>query len=180
MVWQDARFNNGARDAIALSRSSDGGATCVRASAGRQQSGRAAFTPNVHVRSDGMIGVSYYDFRSNTSDLATLYTDYWLARSADGVSWQENQIAGPFDLAIAPFTTSPAPGGYFLGDYQSLLSVGNVFVPMFVQTNAGNLTNRTNVFVAPAVSAVSSTITATQPAVVYRSRRRFRRICASA
>ena len=166
VVWQDSRFNNGARDAIALSRSSDGGATWSAPCGSTAIAAVAAFTPNVHVRSDGMIGVSYYDFRSNTSDRQRCSpTTGWRVRPMASAG-RRTRLPGHSILAIAPFTTSPAPGGYFLGDYQALLSVGNVFVPMFVQTNTGNLNNRTDVFVAPAVSAVSSTITATQAAVV--------------
>ena len=59
----------------------------------------AAFVPAVTVRADGTYGVSYYDFRNNTDDASTLLTDYWLARSTDGVTWLESHIAGPFDLA---------------------------------------------------------------------------------
>src|SRR5262249_19174295 len=117
------------------------------------QPGAAAFSPNVHVRGDGQVGVIYYDFRSDTSAVATLYTDAWLSRSADGVHWQETQIADPFDLALAPLTTSPAPGGYFLGDYQALQSSGGLFLPLFVRTNNGDSANPTDVFAAPAVSA---------------------------
>jgi hypothetical protein len=105
-----------------------------------------------------MIGISYYDFRANTSDRTTLLTDYWLARSSDAVNWQESQIAGPFDLTIAPMTTSPGAGGYFLGDYQGLLSVGTLFEPLFVQTNSSNSINPTDVFAAPAVSAGTAVV----------------------
>jgi hypothetical protein len=119
----------------------------------------AAFSPSVHVRGDGTIGVSYYDFRQNTADKTTLYTDYWLARSGNAATWQENQIAGPFDLALAPRSSADNTSGYFLGDYQALASVGNVFVPFFVQTNAGDVNNRTDVFAAPAVSVAGAAAT---------------------
>jgi hypothetical protein len=155
VVWQDSRFNNGARDAIALARSNDGGFTWSAPVRVNGDTSVPAFSPMVHARADGVVGVSYYDFRGNTSDRNTLLTEYWLARSADAVTWQETQIAGPFDLALAPVTNAPGAGGYFLGDYQGLLSVGTLFVPLFVQTNAGNLTNRTDVFVAPAVSVAT-------------------------
>lgn len=158
LVWQDARFNNGAHDSIAISHSGDGGSTWS-APARVNASNAPAFSPAVHVRSDGMVGVTYYDFRDDTASSATLLTDYWLARSSDATHWQENQIAGPFDLDLAPLTTSPSPGGLFLGDYQALLSVGNVFIPMFVQTN-NDTNNRTDVFIAPAVSATSNFVTA--------------------
>ena len=155
-VWQDGRFSGGNHDGIALAYSGDGGLTW---SAPLEINGApdvAAFSPSVHVRADGEIGVTYYDFRSDTSAAATLYTDYWLARSSDGVHWHETQVADPFDLALAPLTTSPAPGGYFLGDYQALLSVGQVFMPMFVRTNNGNPGDPTDVYFAPALSATTA------------------------
>jgi hypothetical protein len=103
----------------------------------------------VAVRSDGTIGVTYYDFRSNTSDRATLPTDYWLARSTDGgATWRESRVAGPFDLAIAP-----SAGGLFLGDYQALVGIGNAFVPFYAAVNSGDLGNRTDVFASLVTSA---------------------------
>lgn len=152
VVWQDARFNNGALDAIAISRSTDGGVSWSAPTRVNAVAGVAAFTPSVHVRSDGVVGVGYYDFRSNTADPATLPTDYWLARSGDGgTTWTESRVSSPFDLRNAPNA-----GGLFLGDYQALKSRGAVFVPFFVKTNNGDLNNRTDVFAAPAVSVASA------------------------
>lgn len=152
VVWQDARFNNGATDAIAISRSTDGGVSWSAPTRVNAVAGVAAFTPSVHVRADGVVGVSYYDFRSNTADPATLPTDYWLARSGDGgTTWTESRVSSPFDLAVAPNA-----GGLFLGDYQALKSRGAVFVPFFVRTTSGDLNNRTDVFAAPAVSVSSA------------------------
>ena len=114
--------------------------------------GQAAFTPSVHVRANGDVGVTYYDFRNNTA-AAGLPTDYWLARSSDGgVSWTETHVATAFDLTNAP----QAGGAYFLGDYQALGSRNNVFVPFFVKTSNGDLTNRTDVYAAPAVSVTAA------------------------
>jgi hypothetical protein len=149
VVWQDGRFN-GVRDGIALSRSTDGGFTW---SAPTQINGNPAvqaFEPTVRVRADGTIGITYYDFNNNTSDSSTLLTDYWLARSSDGINFQENIVSGPFNLNIAPLTTSDG-GGYFVGDYQGLIAIGNLFVPFYVVTN-NDFNNRTDVFAAPAVS----------------------------
>ena len=140
-VWQDSRFSNGARDGVAFSRSLDGGLTWTTAVRVNPAPNVPAFIPAVTVRADGTYGVSYYDFRNNTADASTLLTEYWLARSTDGVTWLESHVTGPFDLAIAPNAE-----GLFLGDYQALTSIGTVFLPFYVQTNTGNLANRTDVF----------------------------------
>jgi hypothetical protein len=111
----------------------------VNADAGVQ-----ALVPSINARADGTLGVSYFDMRSNTSDAATLLTDYWLATSRDGVSWTDRRISAAFDLA-----TAPVARGLFLGDYMGLVSAGNNFYPLYVRTNSGNLTNRNDVFMTP-------------------------------
>ena len=141
-VWQDARFT-GTRDAIALARSTDGGLTWSAPVRVNTDPGVAAFTPQVHVRADGTIGVTYFDLRSDTADPLTLPTDYWIARSADGIAWTETRVAATFDLAGAPL----AGGAFFLGDYMGLASAGTAFLPFFVRTT-GDFANRTDVFMA--------------------------------
>lgn len=154
VVWQDSRFDGGARDAIVISHSSDGGAQWLPPTRVSTAAGVAAFNPAVHVRSDGVIGVTYYDFRSDGA-AATLLTDTWLAYSSTGGgSWNETRIADSFDLAMAPRTTAPFDGGYFLGDYQGLSSRAGVFVPFFAKANNANVANRTDIFTAPANSLV--------------------------
>jgi hypothetical protein len=148
VVWQDARFSGGARDGVALARSTDGGLTWSAPARINREPSVAAFEPSVAVRADGTIGVAYFDFRSNTADPATLPTDYWIARSTDGVNWRESRVAGPFDLAIAPISD-----GLFLGDYQALVAVADLFVPFYAIANSGDLSNRTDIF----ASLVSST-----------------------
>jgi hypothetical protein len=44
----------------------------------------------------------------------------------------------------------------FLGDYQALTSIGTVFLPFYVQTNTGNIANRTDFFSTLATSAGSA------------------------
>ena len=154
-AWQDSRFSGGVRDGIAMSRSDDGGLTWSTPARVNASTAVAAFVPAVHVRSDGMIGVTYYDFRGNTSDRNTLFTSLWLARSTDAVNWQEGQVAGPFDLATAPLSGAGNTNGYFLGDYMGLASIGNVFVPFYARTTGAN-GNRTDIFAAPAVSVTTS------------------------
>jgi len=96
----------------------------------------------VHVAADGTVGVGYYDFRNNTADPATLWTDYWFVHSHDdGQTWSETHVAGPFDIESAPVSR-----GYFLGDYEGLTSSGNRFLPFFIQANTGNTANRTDAF----------------------------------
>jgi len=140
-VWQDGRFT-GARDGIAISRSSDGGLTWSQPARVNPDPAVVAFTPQVHVRADGTIGVTYFDLRSDTPD-APLATDYWLARSVDGASWTETHLSGPFDMSTAPL----AGGAYFLGDYMGLASSGTTFLPFYTRTT-GSLENRTDVFIA--------------------------------
>jgi hypothetical protein len=142
VVWQDGRFS-GARDGIAYARSTDGGLTWSAPVRVNGEGNVAAFTPQVHVRADGVVGVTYYDFRPDTSDPATLPTDYWLARSVDGTSWIEQRVAGPFDLTGAPL----AGDAYFLGDYMGLASAGTAFLALHVRTT-GDPANRTDVYLS--------------------------------
>jgi hypothetical protein len=135
LVWQDSRFSGGARDDIAISTSRDGGLTWLTPARVNTAASVPAFVPTVAVSANGTIGVTYYDFRSNTVDATTLLTDYWLANSRDGVTWTETRVSPAFDLANAPVS---AGRGYFLGDYQGLIASGN----------SGNVANRTDVFAA--------------------------------
>ena len=104
-VWQDSRFSGGARDGVAFSRSLDGGLTWTMAVRVNAAANVPAFVPAVTMRADGTYGVSYYDFRNNTADPSTLLTDYWLARSTDGVSrgWR---VTSP-DPSIWPSRPTP-------------------------------------------------------------------------
>jgi hypothetical protein len=140
-AWQDSRFTGGARDGIAFSRSQDGGATWSPPAGINAVPGVQALLPAITVRSDGTIGVLYYDMRNDTADPATLLVDVWLTTSKDGVAWTERHVAGPFDFNRAPI----AEGGLFVGDYQGLASTVAEFVPLFAQTN-NDANNPTDVF----------------------------------
>jgi BNR repeat-like domain len=147
VVWQDGRFSvpppGHAYAGIALSKSTDGGLTWSTPVQVNQFPAVQAFTPSVEVAGDGTVGVAYYDFRNNTSDPATLPTDYFIVHSHDGGATfgDEAHLGGPFDMK-----TAPNAGGFFVGDYEGLATIGNTFVPVFVQANSGNTTNRTDVF----------------------------------
>jgi hypothetical protein len=153
IAWQDSRFSAGGHDDIAFARSQDGGLTW---SAPLRISGNPAvpaFIPTLVIRDDGVIGVTYYDFRGNTADPSTLWTSYWLASSSDGANWQERLIAGPFDYATAPLVG----GKLFLGDYMGLASVGTTFLPYFAQTT-GDVNNRSDIFASLARASAAAAL----------------------
>jgi hypothetical protein len=145
VVWQDSRFNGGHFDEVAISTSTNGGASW---SAPKQvntntPANRPGFTASVAVNSAGKVGVTYYDFRSLGAETATLPTDYWISTSTDhGATFgTEQHISGPFDMKTAPFAR-----GFFVGDYEGLGVAGTAFQPFFVTANTGNTANRTDVF----------------------------------
>jgi len=152
LAWQDSRFSGGQHDGIAMTHSSDGGLTWsvpVQVSADHNV---PAFTPTIHVRADGVIGVTYYDLRNDTSSPASLLTDCWLVTSSDGATFKESHLSGPFDLDLAPISQ-----GLFLGDYESLASTASGFLPFYVQTDAGPQV-RSDAFIAfpPATAATQA------------------------
>lgn len=155
VAWQDARFAGGANDGIVLSRSSDGGANWSLPVRVNSVGTVAAFTPALHVRADGVIGLTYYDLRDNTPDATTLPTSKWLATSRDGVTWSETRVTAPFDLAKAPNAR-----GLFLGDYQGLVSSDQRFTAFYSRVSDGLDGNRTDIFVQSLGGATSSTLIA--------------------
>jgi BNR repeat-like domain len=154
VTWQDARFSNGARDAVTLSRSVDGGATWSAPVAINTVSGTAAFAPAIIVRPDGLVGVLHYDLRADTADPATLLASVWLLTSRDGAAWTETAVLGPFDMAQAPNAR-----GLFLGDYFGLAAAGTTFLPL-ITSAAANPANRTDIVslrIEPQTAAVAAT-----------------------
>jgi hypothetical protein len=151
VVWQDARFTQ-VRDAIAMSRSKDGGRTWSAPVRVNSNPNVIAFTPQVTVAADGLVGITFYDLRSDTPDALTLFTDFWLARSRDGEIWSETRLAPAFNL-----NTAPNAGGYFLGDYTGLVSAGRDFIAFWART-VGNVANRNDVFATRASPASTPTI----------------------
>ena len=144
-VWQDARFSPTGKAGIALSMSSDGGATWSPTIKINTTPGDvSAFTPAVHVLPDGTVGATYYDFRNNTTDPNTLPTDYWLVHChsscSSAANWaQETHVAGPFDMKNAPQAS-----GLFVGDYEGLDNLGGSFALLLVQ--AGTTPNSADAF----------------------------------
>jgi hypothetical protein len=136
-VWQDGRFSATGAAKVALSMSSDGGLTWTTPIRVDQSPGDTpAFTPQVHVASDGTVGVGYYDLESATTaqpgltDTLIVHCHATCADPASWVSGGETKVdtSGPFDM-----TQAPDAGGYFTGDYEGLTSSGSTFDPFFVQ-----------------------------------------------
>jgi hypothetical protein len=135
-VWEDDTTMPGI-DEIRFSQSTDGGSTWSAPIKINQTptsippADQQAFTPSVKVAADGTVGVTYYDFRNNTS-APGLTTDYWLvscrAACSRPSSWagHETHVGGPFDEEQAAYA-----GGYFVGDYEGLVSIGNDFGAFF-------------------------------------------------
>jgi hypothetical protein len=103
-----------------------------------------AFTPNVAVRDDGTVAVSYYDFRNNTADSgATTPTDAFVVHChaatedcTSSSSWNEEirTTDTSFDSRQAPVAR-----GFFLGDYEGLGTDGTSFFPFFaISSSADN------------------------------------------
>jgi len=134
MTWQAHDDNPFGDDLIQVSWSDDGGLSWTGPVKVNQTPTDAftdqAFEPAVHVDSDGVVAVSYYDFRNDTPNTETdnaLTTDHWIVHSHDGgATWTEDHLAGPFDMHQTPYAR-----GYFVGDYQGLDSQGGVFRPLF-------------------------------------------------
>jgi hypothetical protein len=149
-VWGDS-FGSGEKSAkphstIAFTESTDGGLTWSPLSRiDRSPDDVQAFTPAVHVASDGTVGVTYYDFRNNTA-APGVPTDEWFIHChptsdcTDPANWAENHVDGPFDIENAPIA-----GGYFLGDYQGLDSIGTTFASLFSATTP---TDKDNTYLA--------------------------------
>ena len=149
IVWQDIRFTLAAplpyfNDSIVISSSNDGGLTWSDPRRVSENKLTQAFTGSVDVNNRGRIGVTYYDFTSDTPLPGTpLATDYWATTLRDGdapFSARRRLTPGSFDMK-----TAPDAGGYFVGDYEGLAHTGD-FLPVFVTANDGNLANRTDVF----------------------------------
>jgi len=142
VVWTDAQFTSLTYDDVVISSSGDKGAHWT---APRPVSTAAtSFNPTVAVNSAGSVAVSYYDLRSIVSNPNASLVDTWLTTSTDhGSSFGGEAKLGAFDISTAPVIN----GGYFIGDYEGLAAVGNLFVPLFVMTT-GRPADPTDVYAA--------------------------------
>ncbi len=137
-VWQDARFSPTGASKIAFSQSTDGGLTWSPVIRIDQSPGNTqAFLPQIHVASDGTVGLLYYDLENATAAQPGL-TDAFIAHCHSATSdctnpagWAAGgetrlSTSGSFD-----YLTAPQAGGFFLGDYAGLTSSGTTFEALF-------------------------------------------------
>ena len=137
LVWQDNRFNG--VDQVAFSQSTDEGRhwskpikiskTPSRSNILRTQ----AFVPTVAVNSEGIIAVTYYDFRRDDStgeltDQWIIFCDPALDRCDKANNWKRERrlTREPFDILDAPNA-----GGLFLGDYEGMAAADLDLLPVF-------------------------------------------------
>jgi hypothetical protein len=139
LAWQDSSFSGGLVDEIAFSMSQDSGQTWTapvkinktppRSNPFRQ----AAFLPAIAVNRDGVLAVTYYDFRrdNNSGELTdqfALFCNPATSNCGIAANWgrERRLTTSSFDILDAPDA-----GGLFLGDYMGLESVSRVFHPAF-------------------------------------------------
>jgi hypothetical protein len=111
-----------------------------------------AFVPQIHVASDGTIGLLYYDLENATTQQPGL-TDGYIAHChsatsdcANPANWQAGgetrlSTSGSFD-----YLTAPQAGGLFLGDYSGLTSSGTTFQAFFGMSQPIATTGRSDTF----------------------------------
>ncbi len=129
VVWQDESFT-ASTDQVVLSRSTDGGQTWslpIRVSDGPGDAPN--FTPAVAVTPEGWVGVSYYSLRNNPSHV--LVDEYLSVSKNGGLSFAKSLrvTATSSDLRFAATSN-----GFFLGDYQGLVTSSRTFYPLWIGT----------------------------------------------
>ncbi len=160
VVWADARFTNGTTMQIVRAKSTDGGLTWTDPVAVSPEPGTQQFIPAIAVNDSGDVAVGWYGFAQDTTATRELPTNYWITWSTNqGETWEPKHAVTPraFDLRTAPYNT-----GFFFGEYQGLVAVGQSFVSAVTLTNGHSLQNRTDIYsctVTPRASASTRTAT---------------------
>jgi hypothetical protein len=133
---------------VRVARSTDGGASWSEPMTVAHVHGQT-FLPSLAVAGDGTVGVLWDDTRNDVRGDDQLTADVWLARSGDrGASWQEQHVAGPFDLRTGPRSGSAGIGGIFLGDYQAMVGLPEGFGAVFAASRPLAAAGPSDVFFA--------------------------------
>ncbi|MFL5823626.1 MAG: sialidase family protein [Solirubrobacteraceae bacterium] len=134
---------------ILLTRSTDGARNFTRPRAvvtGPTQH----FTPTIAARPNGVLGLSFYDFRDDRRHDHRLTTAYWFAISRDhGRAWQQLRLGRPFDALTAPVASrGSGPSGHFLGEYQGLTPAPGGFDAAFTRARSRTHHGPSDIFFA--------------------------------
>jgi hypothetical protein len=187
-VWQQS-FTSSAFDGIALSVSTNSGATWSTPVQVNGVTSVAAFSPTVRYLPNGVLAVTYYDLRNYVSGSSVLSTGAWLTESSDGgKTWHELQLQSPFDLNNAPRADDTRLGfgstALFLGDNQGLGLVGSNPLPFYAATSSAGAhvdatqspspltSSSAHTYTAAALGRLSAAATAKAKANVERIRQR--------
>lgn len=151
-VWQEGSLSGLSYPAIAFSMSTNRGLSwSAPIAVNRTPStgpigNRQAFIPSVAVNGQGMVAVSYYDFRFNGPETGSL-TDHWLTwchpeavdcTRSDRWRSEARLTDESFDILRAPFAN-----GLFVGDYVGLAGDPDGFLAVFSQPHGAD---RSSVF----------------------------------
>jgi hypothetical protein len=152
-AWEDGRFSNFQNNDIAFSMSADRGLTWSAPIRVNQTplnilpANRTAFLPIIAVAADGTIGVTYYDFRFNSSNPG-LPTDYWLVQCRPSSTVAASNPAcwgSEVRLTNSSFNMEAVSslifGEFFVGDYLGLATAGDDFISTFTQVDNQNVTS---------------------------------------
>jgi hypothetical protein len=153
VVWCDSfgseKTNGKVHSTMVFTQSTDGGLTWSPLARIDKSGDAPAFVPSLAVASNGTVGVTYYDFRDNTP-APGLPTDQWFVHChpttdcTNPANWAESHVFGPFNLENAA-----TAGGYFLGDYEGMTSIGTNFEPLFSAPTATDPDNTYLATIAP-------------------------------
>ncbi|MBS7528922.1 exo-alpha-sialidase [Hazenella sp. IB182353] len=144
--WEDARFSQGRIAEIALSSSIDGGQKWRNPVRVNETTGNPAFIPTVAVNQAGRVGVSYYQCTNSRPNNALPVQPLFKVSNDRGRSFSHNGIAlnKPFNILTAPF----ASRGFFVGDYESMITIGNHFFPVFTNVHSNRDRLRSSIYIA--------------------------------
>lgn len=131
VAWQDTTAGTPFSQVL-VAKSTNGGLTWSAPARVNHNTAVQAFTPQIEVDAGGDLGLSYYDFTSDSPATQPLDTDTWFRELGAGEALTEanfsahTRIHPTFDMRVAPYAR-----GHFVGDYLGLTSGNGVFTTVF-------------------------------------------------